>query len=383
MSLPAVARRRRQEEASIDRRGLASRALRWFDRNARTLPWRKNKSRYRVWISEIMLQQTQVAAVVPYFNRFISRFPSVRALASANESEVLRAWEGLGYYRRARHIHQAAQIMVSRHGGQCPGTIEQWRELPGIGRYTAGAILSISDDARLPIVEANTVRLFCRLLGERGDPRRTKTRARLWAFAESLLPRQRVGDLNQSLMEIGSQVCTPRNPRCNECPLRGFCTAFQQDRVEEFPRKLDTTRSTRIHQAAVVIRRGDRILMKRSGPRERWSGLWDVVRFERPQRLSGPEIARQIKMETGLRVTLHEEDFAFRFGVTRYAITLHCYQAANVTGKLRSPRASGWKWINVGTLDNLPLNMTARKIVRRLDLEQRSSRWKAKSKAPR
>ena len=345
---------------------LARAALRWFDLHQRDLPWRQNKSRYRVWISEIMLQQTQVATVIPYFCRFLARFPNVRALAASAESDVLRMWEGLGYYRRARQLHSAAQIIVERHGARCPATIQQWLRLPGIGRYTAGAILSISNDQRLPILEANTIRLHSRLLGLRDDPRSALSLQRLWLFAERLLPERRAGDLNQALMEIGSQVCLPRDPDCPNCPLRADCAARQQGRVHLIPRKKPRTKPTRVRQVAVVIRRGGKCLLRQCDSGERWGGLWDVARFELTSDHRLADVPGSIRNQTGLAIELGEKQFTLRYGVTRYKIDLHCYEATCIQGRLGSSTDSIWAWVPLRSLVDLPLNVTARQIVKRL-----------------
>ena len=184
--------------------------LRWFTAHARPLPWRPSPGLYETWISEVMLQQTQVATVIPYYVRFLQRFPDVEALAAAQEQELLRFWEGLGYYRRARQLHAAAQQILADHAGRMPTDFAAWRSLPGIGRYTAGAILSIALDQRLPILEANTVRLLARLAALEADPSSRHSQDRLWSLAESLVPPRRCGDFNQALMELGSTVCTPR-----------------------------------------------------------------------------------------------------------------------------------------------------------------------------
>ena len=183
-----------------------------------------------------MLQQTQVGTVIGYFDRFLAAFPTIEALAAADEHDVLRLWEGLGYYRRARQLQQAAKIIVAEHGGRFPRDPEIVRRLPGIGRYTAGAILSIAFDAREPILEANTLRLFSRLLAYDGDPRSTEGQRLLWAMAEAVLPRRGSGRMNQALMELGSEVCTARAPRCEECPVAALCRANQQGRQLEIPR---------------------------------------------------------------------------------------------------------------------------------------------------
>src|SRR5579872_810155 len=212
------------------------RALRaWYSRHARPLPWRKTADPYVIWISEIMLQQTTVAAVVPYFDRFVKRFPTLESLASAAEKEVLRRWEGLGYYSRARNLHRAARILVRERGGRFPNDVAELLTLPGIGRYTAGAIASFAFDKQAPILEANTLRLYCRLLDFGGDPRSAAGQKLLWGFAGQIVPRRHPGTFNQSLMELGATVCTVDEPRCSVCPVRGYCAAFSRGRQTQIP----------------------------------------------------------------------------------------------------------------------------------------------------
>src|SRR5262249_26065537 len=191
----------------------------WFDRHRRDLPWRRDRDPYRVWVSEVMLQQTTVAAVGPYFERFLAAFPSLADLAAADEQDVLRLWEGLGYYRRPRHLHAAPRRLVSEHGGTLPDDPAVWRDLPGVGRYILGAVLSQAFDRRLPIVEANSLRVLCRLFGYAGDPRSGEGQRWLWETAETVLPAERVGDFNQALMGLGALGCTPAAPPCGRCPL--------------------------------------------------------------------------------------------------------------------------------------------------------------------
>src|SRR5437764_8126511 len=188
---------------------LHRRLLGWFDRHRRDLPWRRDRDPYRVWVSEVMLQQTQVATVVPYFERFLAAFPTLADLAAADEQDVLRLWEGLGYYRRARHLHQAARRLAAEHGGTLPDDPAVWRDLPGVGRYILGAVLSQAFDRKLPIVEANSLRVLTRLFGYRGDPREGVGKKWVWAAAEAVLPAKRAGDFNQALMELGALICTP------------------------------------------------------------------------------------------------------------------------------------------------------------------------------
>lgn len=302
----------------------------WYGKHRRDLPWRRNRDAYAIWISETMLQQTQVATVVPYFERFLARFPTVSDLAAADEAEVLRHWEGLGYYRRARFLHAAAKKVASDHDAVFPKTLEGVLGLPGIGRYTAGAILSIAYDARSPILEANTRRLLCRLLALREDPRKAEAEARLWTFAEALLPpAEGAGEVNQALMELGSLVCTPKAPDCPACPAKGLCPTEAAGLQASIPAAARRVVMEEVSEAAVAVFRespgasaavqseaspeasapppeaikkprkraakkaaaeagvavnaaphaGREVLLVQRRPDERWAGLWDFVRF--------------------------------------------------------------------------------------------------------
>jgi A/G-specific adenine glycosylase len=214
---------------------LRARLLDWYDRRARDLPWRRTRDPYAIWVSEIMLQQTRVETVIPYFERFLARFPDAHALARASEDEVLSMWSGLGYYRRARLLHRGAGIVSDVHGGRVPEDPVMRAALPGIGRYTAGAIGSIAFDRPEPIVDGNVARVLCRLLAIDTPLGSKETEARLWSEAEKLAQGPRPGALNQALMELGATVCTPLSPRCQECPLRASCIARKTDRVGTLP----------------------------------------------------------------------------------------------------------------------------------------------------
>ena len=202
------------------RRKLRASLLAWFARSARQLPWRSDPTPYHVWVSEIMLQQTQVATVLDYYRRFIAAYPTVNDLAAADEHELMRLWEGLGYYRRARSMHAAAKLVVSQYDGLFPSTYEQVLALPGIGRYTAGAILSISGDQRLPVLEGNTVRVYSRWIGMRAGVQSTSAKAKLWDFASAMLPKSGSGQFNQAAMELGALICKPKSPSCAVCPVQ-------------------------------------------------------------------------------------------------------------------------------------------------------------------
>ncbi len=304
--------------------------LRWFEKHARDLPWRRTRHPYHVWVSEIMLQQTQVATVVPYFQRFIAQFPSIHELAAADEQSVLRAWEGLGYYRRARQLHQAAGTIVRQHAGEFPTRIEEVRTLPGIGRYTAGAVLSIALDQRHPILEANTIRLLSRLAGFRGDPSRSDGQRFLWDFAELLLPRRRVGEFNQALMELGATVCSARQPACDACPVARRCPTLAQGLQQQIPRPKPKTRYVDVQEAAVVVRCRGKFLLRCCQTGERWAGLWDFPRFPlvsaKRESLS-QELVTNVADLTGLAIQPGRHLATLRHGVTRFRITLQCHEA--------------------------------------------------------
>ncbi|MCC9607130.1 A/G-specific adenine glycosylase [Blastopirellula sp. JC732] len=342
--------------------------LAWYAGAARDLPWRENRDPYRIWISEIMLQQTQVATVRAYFQRFVAAFPTVADLAAADEAEVLRLWEGLGYYRRARQLHAAAQQIVELHAGQFPRDFDAVLALPGIGRYTAGAICSIAYDAQAPILEANTIRLHARLLAYREDPTKTAGQRLLWQFAEHILPNENVSSFNQALMELGSEICTPRNPQCEVCPVATLCRARQEKGVAEIPAAKKKMQYEDRLEVAIVVRRKKEVLLRQCGPDERWAGLWDFPRFHvasEAELLSG-ELASQLQARTGLTAAIGSRLTTIKHGVTRYRITLHCHEAEGASGRLRKDDAAPLVWAAVAQLHDFALSTTGRKIARLL-----------------
>lgn len=314
-----------------------------------------------------MLQQTQVATVRDYFERFLAAFPSIDALAAAPEREVLRLWEGLGYYRRARQLHRAARVIVAEHHGRFPRDPEAVRRLPGIGRYTAGAILSIAFDARQPILEANTTRLFARLLAHRGDVTSLASSKRFWAMAEAVLPRCDVGRFNQALMELGSEVCRLREPRCGDCPVAALCPTRAQRLQGEIPRPKPKKQYQLRHEVAVLVRRRGRVLLVQCSEGRRWAGLWDFPRFEvhaeHPDALAG-EVVRGVETQTGAIVRLGEHLATIKHGVTRYRITLDCYEARYISQSDGRAAPATMRWLRPGELSEYPLSTTGRKLSR-------------------
>jgi A/G-specific adenine glycosylase len=343
------------------RRNLAA----WYARHARPLPWRNTSDPYRIWISEIMLQQTTVVAVVPYFKRFLKRFPTLAALAAAKEVEVLRLWEGLGYYSRARNIHKAARLIAGEQKKKFPDEVAKLLELPGIGRYTAGAIASFAFDRRAPILEANTLRLYCRLLGYRGDPRLTAGQKILWDFADRIVPTRSPGIFNQALMELGATVCTPESPNCRQCPVCTSCAAFANGWQREIPLRAVQAAPTPVTEIAVAVHRAGRYLMLKRPPGERWAGLWDFVRFawHDGDRQSSANVAGAVHRHVGVDVEVAGPIAEIRHSVTRFRITLCCYAAEWSAGEIaRAPRE--FRWVAPRRFANLPLSVTGRKLAR-------------------
>jgi A/G-specific adenine glycosylase len=341
------------------------RALRaWFDGNARELPWRGTRDPYAIWLSEIMLQQTQVETVKPYFQRFLAALPTIADLAAAEEQQVLWLWEGLGYYRRARQFHAAARKILAEHGGCFPTDLAAVARLPGIGRYTAGAVLSIAFDQRRPILEANTVRVFSRLLAYNGQTTSAAGQKLLWSAAEAVLPAREVGRFNQALMELGSEVCRNRTPLCDECPVAMLCEARRRGAQHEIPRPKPRPRFEDVSEAAVLIRRRGRVLVIQWPEGGRWAGLWDFPRFA-IQGDTADDIRRElidnVQRMTGVTISPGERRKTIRHGVTRFRITLQCYDAQYVSHD-GGGEGLVQKWIRPAELENLPLSSTGRKL---------------------
>lgn len=265
-------------------KSVASRLLRWFDQHGRKdLPWQHPRDAYRVWLSEVMLQQTQVATVVGYFERFINTLPTLRALASAEEDTVLALWSGLGYYRRARFLHRAAQLCVEQHGGELPRNLVALQALPGIGRSTAGAILAQAHGLRFPILDGNVKRVLTRYHGIHGDPAQTSVAKQLWQHAESHTPSRRVADYTQAVMDLGATVCTRSSPRCTSCPLVADCVAFRDELTAQLPsRKANKSIPTRATVMLILRDSHGRVLLERRGPQGVWSGLWSLPEASDP-----------------------------------------------------------------------------------------------------
>jgi A/G-specific adenine glycosylase len=255
--------------------------LRHYDRWHRDLPFRRTHDPYRIWVSEIMLQQTQVATVISYYRRFLKAFPTVRRLARAPLGRVLKLWEGLGYYSRARNLHAAAKTVAREHGGRLPRDREALLALPGIGRYTAGAIGSIAFGRPEPVVDGNIVRILSRLCAIGGDPKSAAAKERFWSIASALVPKRRPGDFNQAMMELGALICTPRAPECGRCPIRKWCRAFRLGRPEDFPVRPPAKAVPHRRGVAALVEKAGRVLVVQRPAEGLLGGLWELPWVER------------------------------------------------------------------------------------------------------
>jgi A/G-specific adenine glycosylase len=276
--------------------GFARRLIRWYDKARRELPWRippgssQPLDPYHVLLSESMLQQTQVATVIPYFHRFLERFPTLASLAAADEQDVLRLWQGLGYYSRARNLQSAARTILKEFAGQIPSTADALLTLPGVGRYTAGAVASIAFNRRVPILDGNVQRVLCRLDCITTDPRQRQTREHLWRRAEEILPASRVGDFNSALMELGAMICTPRNPQCLLCPVRAHCQAHEAGLQQQIPPAKKSQPTPIVHRQTYCIRHDDHWLIQQRPTAGRWAGLWQFLTIAAPESAAQPAV---------------------------------------------------------------------------------------------
>ena len=327
--------------------------LRWFRRHRADLPWRRDSDPYRVWLSEIMLQQTQVAAVIPYYERFLRHFPNVQALAAAPLDEVLKLWEGLGYYSRARNLHRAAQAIVQEHGGRFPQAAAALEKLPGIGRYTAGAVASIAFGQPAPVVDGNVVRVLARLLDLPEDVTQAAVKAQLWQTASAWLPRERPGDYNQALMELGRVICKPRRPRCAACPVRRHCLAAAHGTQAQRPVK--TPRAPVPHYdvtAGLIWDGAGRLLIAQRPPEGLLGGLWEFPGGKQEPGETLPQtLARELREELAIEVEVGDFLVRVKHAFTHFRITLHAYECRHVAGEPQALGVASFAWVTPDELD--------------------------------
>ncbi len=351
---------------------LQKRLLAWFGKHRRALPWRASRDPYRVWVAEIMLQQTRIAAVIPYYDRFLAEFPTVESLAAARVDEVLRLWSGLGYYSRARNLHRAAQQIVAQHAGEFPRRLDAALDLPGIGQYTAAAVLSIAYDVPLAVLDGNVARVLARLHAIRGDLREPRRWRSLAGAAQQLLPPRAAGDWNQALMELGEIVCTPRNPSCGECPVAKFCRASALKLTDRIPAPRRKRAAVKIRIAAAILRDpAGRVLLVRD------PGAHDHVLFSRMWQFPAVEVAQHAERELAVHLaqTLGIESTALaleELPAARHGVTYRDISLLPFLARLDDlPKRKRTRVLSLDRLASLPISSATRKIAAALaDISQ-------------
>lgn len=328
-------------------KGLLRRRLpAWYRRNARDLPWRRTRDPYAVWVSEIMLQQTRAAQAEPYYLRFMAAFPTVRSLAAAEEDHVLKLWEGLGYYHRARNLYKAAQHIVQQRNGCFPETAAEWRHMPGVGRYTAGAIASIAFGECVPVLDGNVIRVFTRILNIGRPIEEPATLKALWRAGRFLVQGSAPGDFNQALMELGARVCTPRNPACGVCPVRVICGACAKGVQEQRPVRKPKKGIPHYEVVVAAIRKNGRYLIAKRPPHGLLAGLWEFpggkVRADETHRRA---LIREIKEELGVSVRVGECIATVNHAYSHFRVTLNVYRCEQVGGSPQPKSHTALKWV--------------------------------------
>ncbi len=347
---------------------IAPAVLAWYDQHARRLPWRDQPTPYRVWISEIMLQQTRVETVLPYFERWMLRFPTLQSLAEASEQDVLKAWEGLGYYSRARNLYRAARYVMEHHAGKIPSEREQLETLPGIGRYTAGAIASIAFGKDEPALDANIRRVLARVFNVTAPASSPSGERQLWQHAEETLPPGRAGDYNQALMDLGSSICTPHAPACLICPINEYCEAFQLGVQEQRPVLEAKPAVPHYTVTAAVIHRNGEILIARRPESGLLGGLWEFPGGKLEPGESLPQgLRREIMEELGVSVAVGEPFGVYRHGYTHFKVTLHAFHCQVEAGEPQPLHASEIRWVLPEAMNTFPMGKIDRQIAHRLN----------------
>lgn len=337
--------------------------LRWYQRRSRALPWRKSRSPYTVWLSEVMLQQTQIETVIPYYQRFVREFPTVEYLARAPLERVLELWSGLGYYRRARNLHRAARELVAKHGGQFPRDRQLARSLPGVGDYTARAVLSIAYNQPYAVLDGNVARVMARLLALRGNLHQPRFRRHIEENLELVLSRRSPGNFNQALMELGQTVCLPHSPRCSSCPLHHWCQGFISHKPENYPDPKPRRQAEEWHMAAAVLIKNQQVILFRGLDNGLLDDLWN---FPSAMGRSSSEalmlLAEKLRALLGAAPLLEETTCQLHHSITYRSIQVHVYKG------LFSGRTTkdGFRWFQLRSVERAAVSQLARKIARKI-----------------
>lgn len=340
--------------------------LAWYRAGHRALPWRGVRDPYRIWVSEIMLQQTQVDTVIPYYRRWLRRFPSVRALAAAPEQDLLALWEGLGYYSRARNLHKAAQVVVSQYEGRLPRTLEGLRALPGIGPYTAAAIASLAFGVDAAVLDGNVKRVLARLFDFQADVKSPRGEKQLWERAQSLLPPGEAGDYNQAIMDLGATICSPRSPQCAICPVRKHCLARKLGVQLERPVPRAKAPLPQRTLAVGVIRKRGRVLISQRPSDELLGGLWAFPAGEFIEGRSQPySLKRAVKRDWGIEIAVQTQTQTLTHTFSHFHLTAQVFECVWRSGALARDLAAKWVWVS--DLSEYPMGKVDRQIARSIN----------------
>lgn len=342
--------------------------LDWFRKRKRDLPWRRTRDPYGIWVSEVMLQQTRVETVIPYYERWMDQFPTAAALAQAPEDQVLKAWEGLGYYSRARNLHQAVREVVSSYGGEVPADPEAFAALPGVGPYIKGAVQSIAYGRPVPAVDGNVLRVLSRIYNLDDDVTQPATRRKMEALVTAVIPPDAAGDFNQGLMELGALVCIPGQPRCGECPVAGHCQALAAGRTRDLPVRSRKTPPRRVRMAAGVVQDGSHLLLTRRPSRGLLAGLWEFPSTEVPAEATPVGaltqfLFQQWELEVEVEAPLPEVEHIF----THRHWVLQPFRCRLKSASRRPADRSGLRWVQVGEVAQFALPTVFRKVAAALD----------------
>ncbi|MCJ7813129.1 A/G-specific adenine glycosylase [bacterium] len=348
--------------------------LSWYQANKRDMPWRNTKDPYGIWVSEIMLQQTQVSTVIAYYKRFIAEFPTVRHLANAQLDRVMKLWEGLGYYGRARNLHRAAQEIMSRFGGRIPDHEKDLLSLPGIGRYTVGAILSIAFGKGVSVLDGNIIRLLSRIFHVTDSVDHAETKNQLWSLSEQIIPENGIQDFNQGLMELGAIVCKLKNPLCADCPLDKVCEANRLSIQTELPVRSPKKKIPHYDVTAGIIWRKGKFLITLRPPKGLLGGLWE---FPGGKQKAGESLKdclqREIREELNVDIKVDNLLVSVKHAYTHFRITLHVFNCQYVGGKIRLHGCDDYLWITSAELDDFALPGADRKVIKLLTRNKNDS----------